>query len=592
MQSGEEVKLAFKITGVPTLPAGDGLDEAGWAPFNPKWRLVIYNEEGGEVRILSGQAASLGVNQIPLEVTWDGKDSQGNPAEAGNYTYKLFCLEQSDGLGYGVAQGNLTVGEPVLELYDEDDNLIASSIDPIVAIPTNYSIYYPIYYNHWGDVYDIFDAQFYNFFELQNNPEGQKSLTRIHSIFQRKHNDTTTIKVKLKNVSSSEPQIKVKLDKSQPEPQEVILTKNNGDNFYSGILTLGPTSNQFPIKKFINSYTAIDNFVSNDYGGIYDSNLFLTSHPPDNGTDIGYKQLGFAHNEYRLLEENQVIVSIGAIKAAGYENLTASYKINDEKTLVAKLHISNQASEFFYDGHGKSYPSDCSTISVYNLTSDPFGGQLGLRSQYFTCSLDDQQSNLKTEWLDNLDIVMLHCCEVLDIGNYNCRRVYQGAEGYPHDSPGLPWIQKVKPGCILLGYNSETGSLSTYYVIRDYFQYLNDYKNNGIPLEITAAIGIEHINQDLQNHPAVLAWLMANAYSQSHYDDNACAITNGSPPYYYFIRYDVNRVTLPNATINQNVRRIVRLRGDHWPFPPNHLYSQKWLEQILDLPDRTLSNSL
>ena len=525
MQSGEEVKLAFKITGVPTLPAGDGLDEAGWAPLNPKWRLVIYNEEGGEVRILSGQAASLGVNQIPLEVTWDGKDSQGNPAEAGNYTYKLFCLEQSDGLGYGVAQGNLTVGEPVLELYDEDDNLIASSEDDISDRPDN------------PYMADIDEGEIDSAAVAQNRSTITKSteigtLARVDKVFLKDHNSRRSLGIILKNGPKNKGSIEVQVNsvKSHPDDYSVTLEESPKAGDYIGHITFGPdTSTEgFAIKRFANSFSFYDAGKPNDALAFFQNLLGETLSPLGGIFANVNDAVNVAKNNNLILDKKDYAQSpnIEAIKAAGYENIKITYSPKIVKSTELRFRIQNQAENFYFSSHGAYYISD---YDGPGINIDP------IKEHYF-----ESFKEIAPYWNDNAKIIVMACCSVLSAGNFN------EDERFCNKKPPATIIYPLitNKQTVFLGYNSTSplGPIIDTQVINEYYTLIHG-KYQGRP---------------------VMAWLIANANNADRFTDNACAIYDGN---YYFIKY---RYEIGNEKFHQihsyhYDRKIYCVPQAYWP---------------------------
>jgi len=525
-------KFNFKLIGIPTPPINDGFDDEGWEPLNPKWRFIIYDKSGNQVWITTGQIQSLGAKSIPLEITWNGQDNQGKPVAAGEYDYKLHCLDQSPGMAHGAAEGQIKV-DSVLELYDNHDNLLATSKDTTIPL----------------------------LLDIHNN----SYLKRTQSIILRKHSDgPTTIKVKLKNVRASEQiTIKVKAEKSQPEPQTVTLSLKSDGN-YSGIFTVGPEGSLLPLKRFPNSYTMND---SAPEGRNDDSTLFSSNYPLDDGTANGYKNLGFAHNVYQQITDGQTLVSNNSIKAAGYEDII----VTADNPCTARLHISNQATELYYTGHGfTGFDIDASAISI-SQNGDLFGLIDGLRKQqYFYCMYDNSNDNndLKEEWKDNLKIAILACCEVLDIRNFNQTRRFD-------DAPGALWATKLNPGSILLGYNALCRT--PVYILDIYFEKVREYQSQGLPCAIP-----ENIRKDLAQFPQILAWLIANS-KDIFMNSSACGVIARNPnnskiEYYYFIKSKITKITTKKAIIS---RKIVRVHSDFWI--PGDMKPVRF-EEVLPLP--------
>jgi len=397
------IKINMHTKTIPTWPSGDGFDEDGWSQTDPAWKFWVDNGYPDQI-VYSTSGVTTGTgNDILTEINWDGKDNDGNPLEPGYYPFHFATLDQGSGQAYGSMFTGWIIleEEPVLELYDENDNLIASSIDPTIKeFPASpyYDKYFPAYINF--DIATIPPNPLTRF-EVIRDINDRETFRRIYSIFQRKHDSPPSqITVKLKNITSLNESLKiqVKAEKSQPNPQSVTLTLKS-DGTYSGIFRLG-SNGLIPIKKFVNSYTAIDSHV--ELEGINDSNLFCAYHPIDDGTDNGYKQLGFAHNLYSQMEAGQVICTQDAIKSAGYEDVIATY-IMENKMISARLHVANQASELYFNGHG--YTSGIfggNILTIYYANENLATLQL-MRDQYFICS-NDNSDNLKNEWQKRLNL--------------------------------------------------------------------------------------------------------------------------------------------------------------------------------------------
>ncbi|MCD4782599.1 MAG: hypothetical protein K8T10_02085 [Candidatus Eremiobacteraeota bacterium] len=410
--------------------------------------------------------------------------------------------------------------EPVLEIYDDDENLVATSEAEFPEPPYPGYTAYPVYP---GDVAaataDAMRVET-EFFNIPNN------------IFILKEPDSVKVfRVIVKDgpINVNHIMVKIMTSVSDPTGLTIKINKTGTPGRFKGNIRVGPVgdpaTNQLKVEtKREKSFSYFDFTSDSNIGNYIDSAQFV----------IMEQILGFTKLGGVLLfpvKESSGYSPVAhptkdALKAAGYEDLIVEY---DSKK--AWLRIKNQASHFYYSGHG-AYKWG----SIQVNTDDDGNGI------YASAGTDSGDTISPEDWNDNIKLAIFACCSVFDIGNFNGWKDFKN-----HQSPGLRWV-KVRGEAVLLGYNAwsplatedekpDLGILKEYYLL--------------LPS------GREATSQE-----QVMAWMNANAdYPHHLQSDNACAIGGD---WYYFIRY--KRLKKPQNTreVYHAKRRIYKVHKDYW----------------------------
>jgi hypothetical protein len=510
-----------KITAdIVALPASTELFPDGWVPEGSiRYLAVACNTTEGWVgkikeSVITNVPNPNGTGKVAtIELPWSGTLQGWEPGEAegqaspGNYRIDIKALAN---LKYGgtaitwYASGDVTIGQadPVLEVYETSDDgatgdLLASSEDKIADLPQ--IVYLPVYPDGTSVSMNT---------SMKNNVKANfemdadlREMTRISEVINKYYYDTMKLAVVLRDYSTFSDKLTVNITLGKDLPVTVYLDRESLHK-YKGILTIGPVGAnsdiQMPKRDWsFSSYDATSFPILTPLTGTYaDTLVFVNNEKARGMVELGscfnYKDSGDIISAERLKYFPKTLRS--GFRAAGYETMKFSYN-NDRKCLTLK--IKNQAKEFYYSGHGSHK-----------------NGAVWENRDIWIAPKDDLTYN---DWRESLDTVILACCSVLDIGDFNNH--YTGED---HQiNPGLLWDNKVErkftdKDICLLGYN-KTAPSSPYDedIISDYFQKIKSMRN---PI------------QGERVEP--FAWLRANALITDY--DTGCAITK---KYYYFISY-------------------------------------------------------
>jgi hypothetical protein len=404
---------------------------------------------------------------------------------------------------------SLGAGEPYLELY-ESSELVASSEaevpDPHIGCEN-----YPEYPDTALTAYrGIGLDRGNNVFLLRQPDQVNTIIARVTDFWI--NNNTIDIKIKT----------------SLTDPAGITVPLQNigyslSGQVYEGAFKVGPYTdpNIYMIgtkAKRQNTYSYYDATSEWFLGNIYDSEVFCNLMQQEGFTQLG----GIYHgvNSGKKYDPAAPPCEDG-LYAAGYEDLITEYK--DKKAWVR---LKNQATIFYYSGHGAHDSASITTFDRYDKFIIP--------------------SNFAKYWNDNLKRVVFSCCSVLDIGNFN-----EWKEHIENRKirPGKLWYDATKGKAVLLGYNyvsplSEKDFKPDAGIYRDFHEKLKGRHSTATPEEVA------------------LAWVYANAeYMHGELEsDNACAIQGD---WYYFISY---RREKENSIMRNKYREIYKVHKKFWEF--------------------------
>jgi len=435
-------------------------------------------------------------------------------------------------------------GEPVLELYDEDEEILLASTD------SNLSIDFP------SEITIACLTKMPSILSGSRDPEihfpTKDRYSRLY-VFPCNPNSNSTIKVELLNISKMDkaPTILIKTSKSFPEnePVSVPLTWQASSNKYVGSFTVGKYSGaKLPLMNFDKSYIIMESlcphktdktgthkeYIAKGYNTQAIRTYIQNYHPSPEYTELGF---AWGHPGQEVIvndngketteiffsnlpdfDNDEICTSLSGLRAAGYETITVTCKPCDQaNSLKAKVHIKNQAKELIYLGHGGEKEN-----GITRIYKDP-------ENTEFTTELVPCY-RFGNNWVENLHTIILDSCNVLDIGNLNRKNRF-----YPYylSSPGKEWDTKVKSGSLLLGYNGQVifkDETTDIAVLSSYYNNLSKMggwcaalADNGIPPD------------EIQQVVPILAWIKANADYPNVSNDQACGIITRRA--YYCIKY-------------------------------------------------------
>lgn len=478
------------------------------------WTLEIKPVDGAPVRTLAGQVTLTfdpqSEEQQPthFETFWDGRNEQGELVEEGEYLATLTVDPCRDGSQDCVASADAAftvAGEFALEIRDEETNeLLATS--EMESWQEPFPFIGPLAQAYPSELADA------TFLGPKNN-----------QFLFVEAGQSKSLRVIIRTARMAKPErltIKASLSKSFPSGINVTLgryaTVDFGGSGYLNRLTLADTTSdnedQLGIRRGLSqTFSSWDPNSDSRYKG--DEYL---NYPNWNDSEAfislldsrGWSQYGKASwhdvNEVDMDDidpEDQYVKTVAptrdALKAAGYEDLVVKIFLDGKLKKKLWLRVKNEASCLYVSTHGGHDDGKIDGIGPWELTG---------------------------YWGQNLKLLILAGCSVLDIGNVNDELTSFGNKR----GHGREWKALLGPGSTCLGYNASAPLAIT---------------TPGVPkmddLIIRRFDALGGFSSDPDT--AALAWLKANMaeggeylWAQQAEQMAACAITD---QHYYFIRH-------------------------------------------------------
>ncbi|MFA5507228.1 MAG: hypothetical protein WC314_26790 [Vulcanimicrobiota bacterium] len=482
-----------------------------------------------------------------INALWDGTIDGQQVEEPGSYSFEIEARACPPDDGGGAAERSIRTQEtpggsgcleaeaevPIsnengtLEIYDGDTDELLATSEPQPYVGVSDPLLASLELVALGPTFHLSSSND----QILQKRRGQSNTIKIRYLVDKsKAEGKETIEVSIRSTFSNQNPFTTTLSRGtdgiiRAEFSDVFTLTDSGNSGGKSILIRTPSGSSFTTVDVTSGKVRPGDHPEHDYwnGDAQDADEWQKG---ESGTKLGFASALTPSEEQSKAYRAQKIPPVQeAVVASGFEDLVVE---RPGTGIRAWTRVKNQAKRLYISSHG--YPDGGFLVE---------GGYV-------------EPGDIGEHWKDDVELVIMALCSVLNIGNFNDWTGYQG-------QPGAEWQARMKPGGVVLGYNAIAPAA--------------DLRLGGVYADTRILMRYrENLAQSSYSDPAeaqAMAWLLANASMEVRLGDDACAVT---PEYYYFIHTEPflgeDRVTTPayqnDAGVRSKNRGIWRLHRSKW----------------------------